>query len=92
MKAQIRIPTTQYGYIEAEVEGTSEQIVEKHNELLKRYNGGFGLEDKEFNAWLDKYILTQTGNADKYAEMNVEQMNIIQSLKKSVARIKSKQK
>lgn len=90
MKSTIRIPTTQYGYIEVEFEGTAQEIISEHNRLVEMYGGNVGLTDKEFNDWLDKYNTNQTGDADQYAKMSVKQTDIIQANKRSFKRIKSK--
>lgn len=37
MKALMRIPTVQYGYIEIGLEGTVEEIIKKHNEFIAEY-------------------------------------------------------
>jgi len=88
MKAIIRIPTTQYGFVEIEAEVSSaEEAIVSHNDILKMYAGGPGLPQKEWNAWLDQYLKEGTGNADQYAAMSPEQQKIIQEVKKSMARI-----
>ena len=87
MKAHIRIPTTQYGYIEAEVEGDPEFIKEAHDTLLQLFTGGEGLPTKEFNALLDRYLRDGDVVADDYARLNKEQNTIIQAIKRSIKRI-----
>jgi hypothetical protein len=90
MKSIIRIPTTQYGYIETEFEGTAEQAIEEHNRILLLYNGGFGLETKEFNAALDRYLSDGTGETEVYLKMSKEQRAVFQEIKKSLKRIEAK--
>lgn len=87
---KIRIPTTQYGYLEVDFEGTSDEAIDEHNRLLKVYAGGEGIESKEFDAWLDKYLVSQKGELEIYQKMSIEQQAVIQILKRSFARIKSK--
>lgn len=92
-KYLIQIPTVQFGLISTEIAGTHDQAVEEHNALLKAYQGdktGAGLPGKEWNQWLDTYLTSNTGDADLYQAMSLEQKNIIQEIKKSVKRIKSK--
>lgn len=99
MIAHIRIPTTQYGYIEVELDGTEEEIIIKHNELLVFYHAsvslqnasGEGLDSKTYNEALDKYLTDQTGNLDTYNRMSREQQNVIQCLKKAFKRLEAKE-
>lgn len=87
MKYKIHVPTVEYGFIEAEVEGDNEDAVEEHNDLLESYRGGLGLSRDEFNACLDRYLKEGTGETDVYLRMNKEQQNVIQELKKAFKRI-----
>lgn len=87
MKTQIRIPTVQYGYLEFPFEGTPEEAIAEHNRTLKLYSGGGGLSDKEFNIWLDKYLMSQEGDGEQYMKMNPAQMEVIQTLKRAFKRI-----
>jgi len=91
MKALIRIPTKQYGFIEIESEvNSAEDAIVAHNDILKLYAGGEGLDIKEWNAWLDRYLTDGTGDTDSYMRMSLPQQNIIQEIKKSMKRIKVK--
>lgn len=91
MKALIRIPTTQYGFIEIESEvNSAEDAIVAHNDILKLYAGGEGLDIQEWNAWLDRYLTDGTGDTDSYMRMSLPQQNIIQEIKKSMKRIKVK--
>ena len=50
MKAELRIPTTQYGYVSVEYYGTTQEIIAKHNEFVEKYDATVPkevLEDKE---------------------------------------------
>ena len=92
-KAQIIIKTEEFCNISPAVEGTPEEIVEAYREFRSAINTlkpQVGLSDKEFNDWLDNYLVNGTGDAGKYAEMSPEQMNVIQQIKKSTKRIKSR--
>lgn len=51
-----------------------------------------GLSDKDFNRWLDYYMETGKGVADMYTQMSPEQVAIIQTVKRSIARITRKNK
>lgn len=89
MKATIRIPTTQYGFIELEAElDSAEEAIMAHNDILKLYAGGEGLSQKDFNTLLDGYLKEGRILSDEYAKCSPEQTNIIQAIKRSLNRIK----
>lgn len=93
MKAQLRIPTAEsYAYIEVTVEGSEEEIVKQYHKLTNAVRGGFGLDDKKFNACLDEYLTTNTlkNGTELYAEMSLSQQAVFQEVKKAMARLKTK--
>lgn len=88
MKATLRIPTKeQYAYIEVEMEGSQEEIMEKYNEMTKAVFGGFGLERLEFNKVIDTYLTKGTIESSQYESLSKEQQDIIQEIKRSFARL-----
>ena len=90
MKATLHIPTVEFGFIEIEVEGTEEEIINKYSELFLQCKGGFGLERKEFNAALDRYLTDGTGEVEIYMKMDKEQQRVFQEIKKSLKKLKKK--
>lgn len=71
MKAVQRIPTTQYGYVEIEIEyETAEEAFIDHERLLKLHETGVGLDAREWKKCRE-YMLT-TGNCDPE---QIERMN-----------------
>lgn len=91
MKTVIRIPTTQYGYLEFDFDGTPQDAIAEHNRILLMYNGGFGLEPKEFNEALDKYLTDGTGVLEQYLKMSKEQQAVFQEIKKAFKRLDAKE-
>lgn len=91
MKATLRIPTLdQYAFVEVEFDGTEEEIVAQYQKLKMLVTGGVGMDTKDFNRVLDKYLWGDgTLEADEYASMNLDQQSIIQTIKRSRARNKS---
>lgn len=91
MKITLRLPTKdQYAYIEVESEANSiEDAHLAYQDAMKLIQGvpSIGLPPKEWNLWLDTYLKTKTGDADKYAAMSAEQQRVIQEIKRSVKRI-----
>lgn len=88
---KIRIPTTQYGFLELDFEGTSEDAIAEHNRVIKMFKGGNGIEPKAFDEFLDKYLSDNTGNLETYQSMDSEQQAVIQTIKRSLKRIKARQ-
>ena len=76
MKAIQRIPTTQYGYIELEMEyTTAEEAFIDHERLLKLHEGGVGLDAREWkkcrenmlrSGECDPELMQQMNNAQKW--------------------------
>ena len=88
MKATLRIPTKeQFAYIEVEVEGTREEIINQYQDFTEGVHGGFGLERLEFNKILDNYLKSGTILSGEYEQLSSTQQNIIQEIKKSFARV-----
>lgn len=92
MKATFRVPAReQYGFLEIETEVESvEQAVEGYDDIVKSYNGGFGLEPLAFNKALDQYLTDGTGNTETYVAMSREQQLVFQHIKKAFKRLNKK--
>lgn len=91
----IRIPTEQYGFVEVKLDiDVSDDVVEIYNRHISLFkNNQYGLGEKEFNACIDKYLTEDSEeglHSEEYAGMSKEQQTIIQSIKRSLKRIKSK--
>lgn len=54
----LRLPTIQYGYIEAHVEGTPSDAVLAYKELERAWNGGQGVGIKTLAEILIEYVRT----------------------------------
>lgn len=87
MKAKIRIPTEQFAFIEMDFDGTPEEIVEEHNNLLRLVVSKEGIPTKEFNNALDTYLNTGKGLTEVYLEMSDFQKSVFQEIKKSLKRV-----
>jgi len=86
--AEIRIPTTQYGFVSVHVSGDFDEIKSANDELHRIFNGGEGISETDFNAFLDKYLEGDLkGGLEVYEKMNKEQQTIIQAIKRSKKRI-----
>lgn len=97
IKHEIRIPTTQYGYISIFLEGVStEEAIEEHNEAIRKYNESLqsnnnqGLSSVEWNKALDNYLSSQNVDVEYFERMSERQSRMFQELKKAFARIKNK--
>lgn len=92
-KSTIRIPTDPYAYVEVEVEGSKEEIIETYRDFKRTADSLGGLSEKEFNDFVDEYLCNGRvfDGADKFAAMNEFQQTHIQLLKRSLARIRRRQ-
>ena len=86
--AEVRIPTTQYGYIHIHVNGSLEDIKHVHDLAVEMVKGGEGITREEMNEALDTYLEKGTGVLDVYNRMNKEQQMIFQEIKRSINRRK----
>ena len=99
IKAEIRIPTTQYGFISLNVEvENAEEAIAIHNSAVSAYNNpqkvAGGVVKKVFDNFLDRYLTGQTMTSDdreNYLIMSPEQQTIVQAIKRSLNRIEAKQ-
>ena len=88
MKATLRIPTEQYAFMEVEIEVKDiDEAHEKYLELQATIENKGGLEVKEWNIALDKYLSTNSLLESEYMQMSSPQQHIIQEIKKSFKRI-----
>lgn len=89
---KLHLPTEQYGFVEVEYEGSAEETIEEYRRLTKLATGGVGMDTKDFNRVLDQLLEKKSieGDPGMVDEMNVEQQTILQAVKRSQARIKSK--
>lgn len=86
-----QISTGQYEFLNFEIEGTAQDAVEAYKELQTAWKGGEGVSSKDFNAFLDTYISTgKPGELEVWENMTDQQKIIVNEVKKSFARIKSK--
>lgn len=93
MKVTYRIPTEQYAFAEFSFESDNTEasmFKEAYDDLVQAFKPQAGLSVKEFNAWIDRYLTDNTGDIEQYVKMSPEQTNIIQTIKRSVARISAK--
>lgn len=92
MKHTIHTPTGDFAYVETEFESGKDNIEEAaifHQVTIGALNrGGIGLDKKEFDRCIDEYLGTGTikDGASLYPKMNLEQQNIIQTIKRSFKR------
>ncbi len=91
-KAELTIPTEQFGNIRPTVEGTAEEIVEAYFEFSRMVKPKQGIPDKDYNAFMDSYLMGNLeGLGEVYQVMSPEQQHCVQTIKRSLARIKRRQ-
>ena len=89
---KIRIPIEQYSFIELDFEGSAEDTLNEYRRLTQMATGGVGMDTKDFNKVIDQLIEKQSieGDPGMVESMNIEQQTLLQAIKRSQARIKSK--
>lgn len=91
-KAQLRIPTEQYAYVEVEVEGTPDEIWEAYKQFMAMSKPQTGISDKDFNTFLDNMLVKGEANhVEVFQAMSEKQKDVIQHLKRAIKRIKPKE-
>lgn len=91
MKYDLHIPVEQFGFISKEIEGTDEQAVEEYRSLRAALGSGEGLSAKEYNDFIDNFLLGQmNGLGELYQQMSMSQQETVQTIKRSLKRIKSR--
>ena len=90
---KIHIPTQQYGFIEKEVETVEEayELQEEIKDIFNPKSSTAGLSRIDFNKAIDRYLTDGTGETETYIAMSREQQSVIQEIKKSMARLSSKE-
>src|SRR3990167_10394759 len=87
-KASIRVPTgLDYAYIEIQAEGTVEGLVGAYRSLQGALKVGVGLETKEWNRVLDKYLKGEGMETDVGERMDEQQKWLIHEIDKANNRI-----
>lgn len=92
MKAKLHIPTEQYGFVEVEIDSTGEEAVDLYTKLSAYSKGGEGLEEKQFNAFIDTQLIGGSNHIEEYNQMTPSQQNIVQTIKRALKRIDYNQK
>lgn len=88
MKAKLRIPTQEYAFIEVDIDGEADDIIQAHDELMSRVRKNEdGLSDKDWRRTLDEYLTTATMDSNDYTGMSQIQKYVIQEIKKAFKRI-----
>lgn len=104
MKITYRIPSKDpFGFVEIEKEilimsdqeTLAQEIlaVEELEQLMvlqKNHKVAPGLPPKEWNNWIDTYLLTGTGDPNIHSQMSPEQQRIIKAIQLSTKRLKAK--
>ncbi len=93
MKVTLRLPTNdQYAYLEADVEVFNiEQALTEYERIMRLIKGGEGLDEKEFNSFIDAQLMGESNHIDQYEKASAEQKKFIQILKRALKRIEARQ-
>lgn len=92
MRHTIHTPTEQFGYVETEFDQTTlaGDAYSLHTTLVEIAKPSTGMDSKDFNQILDEYLANGNivGDPGVFQRMSVEQVAIIQAIKRSRARTK----
>ena len=91
MEATIRIATKEYCFIEFQAEGTMEEIFEQHRQALSLNKIQTGISDRDYNGFIDRYLLGEPNHVETYQAMSDSQKDAVQVIKRSLARLKSRE-
>lgn len=107
INAEIRIPTTQYGYVNINVGVTKSNdgintLMKLHNQAIQAYQDSLktpsvepeittGLNVKDWQRVLDTYMVEGSIQEEDLSAMSDKQKGLINEIKKSINRIKSRQ-
>lgn len=98
MNFKVQIQTVPFALIGTEMEGTVEDAVNLHNDLLEAYNasqkalkGGEGMNEKELDIWVYNMLLGKGNDADVYQKATPAQGKELHRIKRALAKIKRAQ-
>lgn len=93
MKITLHIPTEQYGFVAVEVDNMEpDTTAELYHMFSDAFKPQSGMTDKEVDAWLDNMFLEKGNSTDVWAKRSPEQEKWLKCIKRSLARIATKQK
>lgn len=92
IKSEIRLATADFCYINFYFEGTPEEIISEYHRVSKLYKGTLDLSDRGFQTLLDRYLVNGDMNSDEFDGLGPYQSMVIDTLRKSFARIKRNNK
>ena len=93
MKTTFQIRTGDFEYIMQEYEKLSpEEAIEKFSELKTKFNGGFGLDAKDFDTFIQNQLNGVDNHTDTIEQLSSEQMKMYQINKRALSRINYKLK
>lgn len=91
LKTTVQIKTGEFEYIMQEGEHTATGAVEAFRALKHAWEGGKGLAEKDYNIFIDRYLLGEENQLETYNAMNDTQKWCVQVIKRSLKRIKSRE-
>lgn len=92
MKYTLHVPVQEYGFIEAEVEGTVEDAAKEYRAIRKAYILDSGKSEKEYREIYDAVAQGEAINGDPgmLSELSIAQKYSINDIKKYIKRSKDK--
>ena len=90
-EAEIRISTGQFEYINFKVNDAPEAIFELNRRLRALNREQTGISEKDYSGFIDRYLSGETNHVETYQAMSDKQKETVQIIKRSLARLKSRE-
>ena len=91
MKITYHLPTEQFGFVELEDNHDTLEAIPSYEDIkasvVPKIEVGEGLDRAEWNKVLDGYLTVGTMPSDAYQRMSQKQVDMVQEIKKSMARL-----
>lgn len=92
MKAELHIPTEQYGFVSVEVEVPSvEDALHAYQHAASTVRGGEGMSEEEMDLWVCNMLLGEGNDVNVYQKATKSQQIELHRIKRALNRIKMRQ-
>ena len=92
MKAELHIPVESFGFVAIELDDfNAGKVAETYKEYADAFKNRDGLDKKSYDLFIDNYLNGVSNHLEDYEKMNDQQKMIVQTIKRSLARIKGRE-
>lgn len=94
MRVTYRIPTDMYAYVEVEHEHDDTPdvatIKQTYDDLSSAFKAQVGMEKKDFDGFIERYISGDDVHVEEYTQMSKDQQEVVQVIKRAKKRLLAK--